>query len=108
MPFRRNPRFEQEVANEAPMRRFLGGVAKEAASEVESRLPYPNILGGIKVDSDSQVGDDGWEGIVNVRGHGYHLWEWGTSQHGARPAIRPGIQAALSRHGGKLGESRNR
>jgi hypothetical protein len=106
MPFKANPRFQQDVARSSEMRRYLDSVTGDAAREVESRLPYPNILGGLDVTHEMNMTGDGWEGEVRVDGPGWHLWEFGTSNNGARPAIRPGVQAALSPHGGRLGESR--
>lgn len=106
MSFTRNRAFEREVARSAEMRKFLGSIAQDAAREVEGRLPHPDILGGLTVTSDTRQGGDGWEGLVEVHGPGWALYEFGTSLYGAKPAIRPGVQAVLSRHGGRLGESR--
>lgn len=106
MSIRRNPNFAREVMRDGQMRSYLAAVASEAASEVKSRLPYPEILGGLEVSDDVKNGPGGWEGEVRVKGSGWHLWEFGTVNHGARPAIRPGVQAALSRYGGRLGMSR--
>lgn len=106
MPFTPNPFFERELRREQKMAAFLGDIADEGASEVQRRLPYPRILGGLDVSGRVVSGRDGFEGEVRVKGSGWHLWEFGTSNHGARPAIRPGVQAALSRRGGRLGESR--
>lgn len=106
MSFRPNPHFARDIARAPEMRAFVHNVAQEGASEVEARLPWPNILGGLDVSAAVNLTSDGWEGEIRVDGPGWHLWEFGTINHGARPAIRPGAQAALSRHGGRLGESR--
>lgn len=106
MPFKPNRSFAAEVARSPEMRRFLGDVADDAAREVETRLPFPDILGGLTVSSGTSMNAEGWEGEVRIEGPGWHLWEFGTSNHGARPAIRPGVQVALIPRGGRLGESR--
>lgn len=106
MSFQPNPRFVEQLFREKPMRDFVGGVADRAAKEIETRLPYPDILGGLQVSARTNLSTFGWEGEARVTGSGWHLWEYGTRNHPARPAIRPGAQAALSRYGGRLGESR--
>ncbi len=103
MPGRFTPRrgAGRELARSAEMGRYLGGVANAAASAAESRLPYPEILGGVTIQGDVRQGSQGQEGVVVISGPGWHLWEFGTVNHGARPAVRPGVQAAISRAGGR-------
>lgn len=98
MAFKRRAGATKQLANSFAMRRHLLSVAGEGADEVRSRLPHPNILGGLTVSA--RPTEKGAEVVVN--GSGWHLWEYGTSNHGARPAIRPGVQIALSRRGGKF------
>jgi hypothetical protein len=93
------------VGSMPEMKTYIGNVAEEAAREVESRLPHPRILGGIKVTSETKMGADGWEGEVRVAGHGWHLYEWGSVNNGPKPALRPGVQAVLSRFGGRFKSS---
>lgn len=126
-----NPNLERELKSEvAP---FLGRVAAEMADTITSQLPYPAILGGVRVSASggglmryttrsgntrlatrAQVANwtQGREGggpapggdeevKVTISGPGWHLWEFGTVNHGPRPAIRPGAQAAMSRYGGR-------
>lgn len=99
--YRPNPLAVQQLAASPQMAAFLGGVADDAAGEAQRLLPYPNILGGITIRGETTVGADGAEGQVVIDGPGWHLWEFGTVNHAPRPAIRPGVQSAISRVGGR-------
>ena len=99
--FTPRPGATRELARSQEMGAFLGAVADAAAGETERRLPYPRLLGGVRVDGTTDLTGDGYEGQVVITGPGWHLWEYGTVNHGARPAIRPGVQAVLSRVGGR-------
>lgn len=93
-----DPRGLAKLARAAEMRVGMTKIADDAAREITGRLPYQRILGGITVDGrPSTEGAD-----IVVSGSGWHLWEFGTVNHGARPAIRPGAQVALARHGGRF------
>ena len=93
-----DPRGLQKLARSAEMRAGMTRIADDAADEIKGRLPYPRILGGITVDGrPTERGAD-----IVIDGSGWHLWEFGTANHGARPAIRPGAQVALARHGGRF------
>lgn len=96
----------KRLGQSAEMRRHLEHVADTAADEVERRFPHPDILGGVEARSGSDMGSDGWEGYVAIHGPGWHLWEYGTVNHGPRPAVRPGVQSALSRFGGQFKSTR--
>jgi hypothetical protein len=95
--FTPNRRAAAELERSAGVTRLLGRVADEAAAEAQQRLPYPKILGGIKITGASSPG----EGRVVINGSGWHLWEYGTKNHGPRPAVRPGVQAVIARYGGR-------
>jgi hypothetical protein len=99
--FKPNPAAARELASSPDMARLLERVADQAAGEAQRRLPYPRIMGGITVEGDSTITRDGAEGRVVIHGSGWHLWEFGTKNHPARPAIRPGVQDVISRFGGR-------
>lgn len=101
MRFEPNRQAARDLARAADMGHALGRIAGEAADEIERRLPHPDILGGIRVEADTDTTGDGVEGVVRVIGPGWHLWEYGTVNHRPQPAIRPGMQATISRHGGR-------
>lgn len=96
-----NRSARRDLTQHPDMGRALGKIADEAASEVERRLPYPRILGGVTVEGDTDRTSDAYEGVVRIAGHGWHLWEYGTVNHGSKPAIRPGVQATITRYGGR-------
>ena len=99
--FTPRPGATRELASSREMGAFLGAVADAAAGEAQRRLPYPRILGGITISGTTDLTADGYEGLVVIKGPGWHLHEYGTRNHGARPAIRPGVQAAITRAGGR-------
>ena len=88
------------------MRAFIDRVADEGADQVRARLPHPGILGGLTVESQRSPVSRDAESEVRVKGPGWHLWEFGGLRNPARPAMRPGVQAAIARYRGRLGESR--
>lgn len=107
MPFKRNPNFENEAARDPKMRDYLKTVADDVAQEIDTRLPYRRIMGKtLKVTSRVNTTTKGFEGEARVEGAGWHFWEFGTINHGAKPAIRPGATAALARRDGQLGDRR--
>jgi hypothetical protein len=99
--FTPNPQAAQQLASGAEMGAYLRDVADDAAGEVRRRLPYPRLLGGVRVSGTSHLSASGYEGAVVIDGPGWHLWEYGTKNHGGRPAIRPGVQTVISRVGGR-------
>lgn len=96
-----NPRAAQQLARAPEMRRYMQSVADTAAGEVDSRKP--ELRGGrrIHIDADTDLGPDGWEGRVVIRSPFWHLFEFGSRNNPARPYVRPGVQAALSRVRGR-------
>lgn len=103
MKFVPNRNFNKEAANTPEMRRFLEKVAIEAAAEVERRAPKmvkhkgSSIVGRLAERQGYAIGQ------VIVRSHWWHWREYGTSRMAPRPYIRPGVQAVISRYGGRLG-----
>lgn len=109
MKFTPNPNFAREIAREAAMGAFLKSVADDAASQVRPLVPVDDGTLRDSVTSDVEMTRDGFQGVVKVGGRKAFYWHWiefGTSREGARPFLRPGVQSAIGRLGGRLGESR--
>jgi hypothetical protein len=99
--FKPNPNAARELARSAEMGRYLENVAEDMADEVDRRAPnWIKRAGAEFVGSSSQT-TDGQEGRVVVRSSFWHLPEFGSRNNAPRPYLRPGVQAILSRVGGR-------
>lgn len=101
MKFIPNRSAEREFKRSSEMRAFMRSVADDGQREVDRRIPYPSVLDGVEAKGEVEMGPDGYEAVISLEGSGWHLWEFGTVNHGARPALRPGAQAVINRRGGK-------
>lgn len=105
MTFRLDPKGIKALSSTPEMRRFLGDVADDAAGNME-RLANDFLRKRAEFDSEVRSTGDGLEGVASVRSWAWHWVEYGTSEMPAEPCIRPGAQQALTKRGGRLGESR--
>lgn len=105
MKFIPNRNFDREAANTPEMRRFLEKVAVEAAKEVERLAPKMVKHRGSKIEGRLAERNGYAIGQVRVKSSFWHWFEYGSSKIAPRPYIRPGVQAAISRYGGRFGSS---
>lgn len=100
--FRPDPAGIKQLAREGEMRRYMGQIGAATAREVDGRKP--NLRGGkaIKVSHEEQMGPDGWETEVRYDGFLWGIMEFGSVKSAAKPALRPGVQAALARFDGRF------
>lgn len=99
----------ERIGQDQKLKRYLEGIAEEAADEVDRLLVHRNIFDGLEVRHGVDRTPDGYEAHVSIGGEsasgsrtGWHFWEYGTVNHPAKPALRPGVQTVLSRHRGKF------
>ncbi len=106
--FTPNRRGFDELKRTPQMRDFVDGVGDDAAAQVKAKAPVDSGALRSSVKATTKVGRDGAVAEVSVGGAAFywHFVEFGTSRKAARPFLRPGVQSALSRYGGRLGESR--
>jgi len=103
--FTKNRGFDRDVSSEAEMRRFLGRVADDAAAEVERRAPRWIKRAGARIQGEVVTSSSGLEAEVQVDSPFWHLPEFGSVNNAPTPYLRPGVQATLSKYGGRMGPS---
>lgn len=98
-----NRRADRELAMGAPMRAYLEAVAGDAASNVDRRAPRWIKRSHGRFDGVSVLTRLGHEGRVVVHSPFWHLAEYasGATRTSPTPFIRPGVQATISRVGGR-------
>lgn len=98
--------LERQVANNPKVSLLMSRVASDAA--LNARRLAPKDTGALRNSIKSENRPDGMYVVVGAkvaRGSGAWYWkfvEYGTSQHPPRPFFRPGVQAALTKRGGRL------
>jgi HK97 gp10 family phage protein len=105
MPFHPNPGMERALAATPEMKRYLDQIADEAAEEVRRRVPVDSGTLRDSIEATVERTPEGYVAKVTVGNRKAFYWgmvEFGTSRLGARPYFRPGIQALLSRFGGRF------
>lgn len=96
-----NPAASAQLARSPQMSQFLKKIADDAAVEVERRAPSIVKHRGSRIAGEVRQTVAGAEGIVLVDSPFWHFAEIGHSRYPARPYIRPGVQAVLSKYGGR-------
>ncbi len=82
------------------MQAYLADLGRSAAAEAERRVPH--VEGErIVVSSGVELGPRGWRAVVHATSSIWHLPEFGGGRFPPRPYLRPGVQALLSRVGGR-------
>jgi HK97 gp10 family phage protein len=73
--------------------------------EAKQRAPVDSGALRDSIKGDVEMGPQGYEAKVSAGDRKAFYWgmvEFGTSKKGARPYLRPGVQAMLSRFGGRF------
>jgi hypothetical protein len=109
MPFKARTARELELAfgRSTAYRRMLQAAVADGAQQAQ-RLGPQNLTGGrrIQIEHGVRIGDTGtWEGFVKAKGWNWHFPEFGALNWPARPYLRPGVNTALVRRGGRLKET---
>lgn len=99
--FTPNRRAAVEIAAGPKMAAYLERVAEAAAAEVDRRASSIVKHRGSLISGGVTRTAAGAEGRVTVKSPFWHLPEHGSSRFPPRPYIRPGVQAVLSRVGGR-------
>jgi HK97 gp10 family phage protein len=97
--------MEQALASTPEMRRYMEKIAEDAAEDVRRRAPYDSGALQESVKGSVELTSSGYVAKVTVGGREAWYWlfpEFGTSRVPARPYLRPGVQATLSRYGGRF------
>jgi hypothetical protein len=99
--FTPNPRAKQQLLGELGMKALVSEVASDAASRAARHAP--RNTGRLAASIDSSVEKDGgeWVGVTFVGEWYGKLWEFGHRGR-SQPFLRPGMQAALTRYGGRF------
>jgi HK97 gp10 family phage protein len=100
-----NPGMERALASTQDMRIYLKRVAEAGAEEAKQRAPVDSGALRDSIKGDVEMGPQGYEAKVSAGDRKAFYWgmvEFGTSKKGARPYLRPGVQAMLSRFGGRF------
>jgi hypothetical protein len=108
MPFNAASRSELErTFGRSPIvERTLLRTAKEGAANA-TRLA-PKLPGGRapKLSAGVRLTPQGiWEGFTKASGSFWHLPEFGAVNFPIRPYLRPGVNAAIARRGGRMKEN---
>lgn len=90
----------RDIASGPKMAAYMGAVADAGAAEVERRASSIVTKSGT-IEGDVEKGKQGWEAVVRVRSSFWHFPEIGHARFPPRPYLRPGVQAVLSRVGGR-------
>lgn len=90
-----------DLARSADMNRYMKNIAEEGAKEVERRAPRIVKQSGSRIFGTTNTTVSGVEGRVVVKSPFWHFPEFGHSRYAPRPYLRPGVQALLSRIGGR-------
>lgn len=98
--YRANPRAARQLAESVQMRTYMQSAATTGGREVAQRAPH---VEGPPIDGKGEVrmGSHGWEAVVIAESPIWHLPEFGGGHFPSRPYLRPGVQALLSRLGGR-------
>lgn len=99
--FTPNRRAAVEIARDPKMAAYLDRVAEAAAVEVDRRAPSIVKHRGSDISGGVTSTAAGAEGRVTVLSPFWHFAEFGHAKFPPRPYIRPGVQAVLSRVGGR-------
>lgn len=95
-----NKQAADQLARSAGVEQFLHDVATDAAAEVDRRAPRIVKGAGMSIGADSERG----EARVVVVSPFWHWPEYGTSKYPAKSYLRPGVQAIITRRGGRWKE----
>lgn len=93
------PDFEEELLHSQPVRAVLED-RTQAVAERASRLAPddPTTTGSdLHTNITADIGLDarGWVGRVNANDWKAGFWEFGTSEHGAVPFLRPALESEV-------------
>lgn len=109
MTFKLNRQGIAEIAGGEGMRAHMQNLADDAAAEIERRAPSMVKTARSRVYGRVVKAGDGWSAEAVVKSAVWHWPEYGTAGRHFRtpePYIRPGVQAVLSRSGGRFSTTR--
>jgi hypothetical protein len=98
--------LERTFGRSPHVERVLLRTAKEGAANA-TRLA-PKLPGGRapKLSAGVRLTPQGiWEGFTKASGSFWHLPEFGAVNFPIRPYLRPGVNAAIARRGGRMKEN---
>lgn len=99
MPFKANRSAIKPIAKDQRLQRHAMAVAEEAARDIQSRAnPRVKAPSGARIYA--RKSDGGAEVVVDSPT--WHWWEFGTRLIAPQPYIRPAVQRALTKAGGKF------
>lgn len=88
--FRRNPRFEKELAKDPGIRESLRAPAQRAAAAAQSAAPHRMASGFYVEDTDTGV-------RVGTTNSFFHLIEWGSVNNSPQAPLRRAVRATGAR-----------
>jgi hypothetical protein len=99
--FEPNPKAVRQLLENHGMARMIEKVAEEGASAAADLAPRRS--GDLAASVRGEVVKDGdeWVGLVSFGEWYGKFWEWGFRGR-SKPFLRPGVQQALSRYGGRF------
>lgn len=99
--FEPNPKAVHQLLANHGMARMLEKVAQDGAQAAADKAPRRS--GDLAESVKGEVVKDGdeWVGLVSFGQWYGKLWEWGHRGR-SKPFLRPGVQEALSRYGGRF------
>ena len=103
--FHPNPGMERALASTPEMRRHLERVVDIGAEEVRRRAPVASGALRESINGEVVLTPDGYEGQVKAGDR--KAWYYWIVEVRQTPYFRSGVQAALSRFGGRLTSGRN-
>lgn len=98
-----NPRAVEQLLHDEGMRRMISRVGVAAKREVAARAPRRTGKLAKSVRYKLVETPDGWVASVNFGRFYGRFYEFGTSKTPARPFLRPGVRAAITRFNGRIG-----